>query len=54
MYDKGEYDENEVRNRERERERERCCMLLSRYTYTISANIIVHFRRLQDYVKSVI
>ena len=23
MYDKGEYDENEVRNRERERERER-------------------------------
>ena len=35
-------------------ERERCCMLLSRGTCTISANIIVHCKRLQEYVKSTI
>ena len=34
-------------------ERERCCMLLSRGTCTISANIIVHCKRLQ-YVKSIV
>ena len=33
---------------------DRCCMLLSRCTCTISANIIVHFKRLQEYVKSII
>ena len=31
----------------------RCCILLSRGTCTISANIIVHCKRLQEYVKSI-
>ena len=35
-------------------ERDRCCMLLSRCTCTISANIIAHYYRLQEYVKSII
>ena len=35
-------------------ERDRCCMQLSRCTCTISANIIVHCKRLQEYVKSII
>ena len=35
-------------------ERDRCCMLLSRCPCTISANIIVHCKRLQEYVKSII
>ena len=34
-------------------ERGRCCMLLSRSTCTISANIIVHCKRLQECVKSI-
>ena len=33
-------------------ERGRCCILISRCTCTISANIIVHCKRLQEYVKS--
>ena len=32
----------------------RCCSLLSRGTCTISANIIVHCKRLQEYVKSIV
>ena len=35
-------------------ERDRCCMLLSRGTCTISVNIIVHCKRLQEYVKSIV
>ena len=35
-------------------ERDRCCMLLSRCPCTISANIIVHCNKLQEYVKSII
>ena len=34
-------------------ERGRCCILISRGTCTISANIIVHCKRLQEYVKSI-
>ena len=34
-------------------ERGRCCILLSRGTCTISANIIVHCQTLQGYVKSI-
>ena len=47
MYDKREYDENVVK-------RDRCCMLPSRKTCTILVNIILHCKRLQDYVKSII
>ena len=35
-------------------ERDRCCMLLWRGTCTISANIIVHYKRLQEYVISIV
>ena len=35
-------------------ERGRCCMLLSRCPSTISANITVHCKKLQEYVKSII
>ena len=35
-------------------ERDRYCMLLSRCPSTISANINVHYKRLQKYVKSII
>ena len=35
-------------------ERGRCCLLLSRGTCTISVNIIVHCKRLQEYVKSIV
>ena len=34
-------------------ERGRCCILLSRGTCTISVNIIVHCKRLQEYVKNI-
>ena len=35
-------------------ERDRYCMLLSRCTCTTSASIIVHCKRLHEYVKSII
>ena len=35
-------------------ERGRCCMPLSRCPHTISANITVHCKKLQEYVKSII
>ena len=34
-------------------ERGRCCKLLSRGTCIISANIIVHRKKLQEYVKNI-
>ena len=35
-------------------EGDRCCMLLSSGICAVSANIIVHCKRLQEYVKSVV
>ena len=35
-------------------EMDRCCMSLSRCTCRILANIIVHCKRLQEYVKCII
>ena len=34
-------------------ERDRCCILLSRGTCTISVNIIVHCKRVQEYAKNI-
>lgn len=35
-------------------EGDRCCMLISGCTCTISVNITVHFKRLQEYTQSII